>query len=175
MKASRKSIIHACIFVIISMSVAIASAYVEDIYTYIWHMKNPNVVLWHEYSIKVPQDLVAKKMGDKNDDLIIFSAKIPEEIYIQFFKIDRIQKRSIDFERKNMELGLKVIEMKDSITMGEQSITIKSNEIRNPGKYFEQVYLKSSDTMIMFMGKKERCYVMSEIINNMKRIQYRTI
>lgn len=151
---------------------AIASGYMEDIYTYIWHMMNHDVVSWHEYSIKVPHELVAKKMGDQNDeDLIIFSVKIPKEIYVQFSKTGPIPKRNVDLERKYMEIGLRIIEINDSITLGEQSITIKANEINNPEKYFEQVYLRSSDTMILFIGKKERRNILDEIMQNTQQIQ----
>jgi len=176
MKAARKDIIHTCILVIVGIFVAIATARIEDIYTYIWHMKNPDAVRWYEYSIKIPHDLVAKSIGDRNNEkLIIYSMKIPKEIYIRFSKIGRLSGQGINTEKRNIDPGIRMIEKKDSVTMGEESITIKSVEKDNPGKYYEQVYLRSSDTMILFIGKNERCYVMSEIINNMKRIQYRTI
>lgn len=151
---------------------AIANGYMEDIYTYIWHMTNHDVVLWNEYSIKVPHELVAKKKGDKkNEEVIIFSAKIPKEIYVQFSKTGPIPKRNIDLKRKYIEIGLRIIEINDSIVLGEQRTTIKSNEINNPEKYFEQVYLRSSDTMNLFIGKKERRNILDEIIQNMQQIQ----
>jgi hypothetical protein len=144
-----------------------------QIYTFCWHLLYSDQITWEKYKINIPHDLIAREIKNNEGfrEIQIYSLKNPSQIDVLFERVDYHLKNNFDFERKYQAGGFKIVEQNKYEILGKKCTWIKSIKKSNSKIYKEDIFFLEENTLISFIGLKEKNYYLIEIVNNLQTIE----
>ncbi|MBI4844255.1 MAG: hypothetical protein HY809_08050 [Nitrospirae bacterium] len=129
-----------------------------EIYTYLWHVKNPEPISVGNLKITIPDDLVCKVTENEILEIIYMKNPLLATIYV----------RLADYVPGGNSPGLEQIEKSPCNIAGKDCINIKFKKDEAATSYVEEIYLVAEKAYISFQGgRNERKYLL-ELIEKLR-------
>ena len=120
--------------------------------TIIWHVEHPNPISWSKLKVSIPENLVAQKIEEGLDVLIIYSFIAPG-YGVTFEKASQSSFQSlIDFFRSQKYL----IENIPCKISGENCLWIKATNENQKINYTEEIFIINRGIRISFKGSRNK-------------------
>ncbi|MBI4825893.1 MAG: hypothetical protein HY807_05665 [Nitrospirae bacterium] len=132
-----------------------------EIYTYLWHIKNPGPIVLNNLRVTIPEGLVGR-IGENN---------VVEATYLKDPLKATIYLRQMDYEPASniCDMSPGTVEKSPCKISGRECIRLRFNRDYNDG-YIEELYLTTEKAYISFQGDRSERQYLLKLIHDLKAI-----
>jgi len=141
-----------------------------DLQTYFWHVINPTTVIWENFEITVPKELIMKKKNLKGDKKIlkIYDVEHPDKVFIFFEPSNCHLRENFDLKQMYSKNGFEVLEKYTSMLLDQPCLFVKSSKtVENKEIYSEDIYFMGENVQISFYGQKSNRFYLKQILDTL--------